>query len=216
MLFDFETLPAKERYKLLVSTVVPRPIAWVVSQDAAGQVNAAPYSFFNAFGDDPAVVAIGCGPRAPGVPKDTLANIKATGQFVVCLVPQEQMESMVVTAADFPAGTDEVAIAGLTRLASTKVAPPRIAESPVAMECETFQLVEAGRHTIVIGKVLAMHVRDDAVANAEKHYIDTPRLGLVGRMHGSGWYVRTTDRVEVPRYTAEQWAARQAEATGQL
>ena len=210
MLFDFETLPARDRYKLLVSTVVPRPIAWVVSQDAQGLVNAAPYSFFNAFGDDPAVIAIGCGPRAPGVPKDTLANIRATGQFVVCLVPEAQVEAMVVTAADFPQGTDELDIAGLTKIASTRVAPPRIAESPVAMECETFQLVEAGRHTIVIGKVLAMHVRDDAVMSVEKSYIDTPKLELVGRMHGSGWYARTTDRVEVPRYTATQWAAKQA------
>lgn len=210
MMFDFETLPARDRYKLLVSTVVPRPIAWVVSQDLAGQVNAAPYSFFNAFGDDPAVIAIGCGPRAPGVPKDTLANIRATGQFVVCMVPEAQMHAMVVTATDFPEGTDEMEIAGLTKIASTRVAPPRIGESPVAMECETFQLVEAGRHTIVIGRVLAMHVRDDAVMNVEKSYIDTPKLELVGRMHGSGWYARTTDRVEVPRYTAEQWAAKQA------
>ena len=210
MMFDFETLPARDRYKLLVSTVVPRPIAWVVSQDLAGQVNAAPYSFFNAFGDDPAVIAIGCGPRAPGVPKDTLANIRATGQFVVCMVPEAQMHAMVVTATDFPEGTDEMEIAGLTKVASTRVAPPRIGESPVAMECETFQLVEAGRHTIVIGRVLAMHVRDDAVMNIEKSYIDTPKLELVGRMHGSGWYARTTDRVEVPRYTAEQWAAKQA------
>lgn len=210
MLFDFETLPARDRYKLLVSTVVPRPIAWVVSQDAQGQVNAAPYSFFNAFGDDPAVIAIGCGPRAPGVPKDTLANIRATGQFVVCLVPEAQVHAMVVTATDFPEGTDELDIAGLTKIPSIKVAPPRIGESPVAMECETFQLVEAGRHTIVIGKVLAMHVQDDAVMSVEKNYIDTPKLELVGRMHGSGWYARTTDRVEVPRYTAEQWAAKQA------
>lgn len=210
MMFDFETLPARDRYKLLVSTVVPRPIAWVVSQDLTGQVNAAPYSFFNAFGDDPAVIAIGCGPRAPGVPKDTLANIRATGQFVVCMVPEAQMHAMVVTATDFPEGTDEMEIAGLTKVASTRVAPPRIGESPVAMECETFQLVEAGRHTIVIGRVLAMHVRDDAVMNVEKSYIDTPKLELVGRMHGSGWYARTTDRVEVPRYTAEQWAAKQA------
>lgn len=210
MLFDFETLPARDRYKLLVSTVVPRPIAWVVSQDAQGLVNAAPYSFFNAFGDDPAVIAIGCGPRAPGVPKDTLANIRATGQFVVCLVPEAQMHAMVVTATDFPEGTDELDIAALTKVPSTKVGPPRIGESPVAMECETFQLVEIGRHTMVIGRVLAMHVRDDAVMSVEKSYIDTPKLELVGRMHGSGWYARTTDRVEVPRYTAEQWAAKQA------
>lgn len=209
MLFDFETLPAADRYKLLVSTIVPRPIAWVVTRDAAGVTNAAPYSFFNAFADDPAVVGIGCGPRPAGALKDTLANIKATGQFTICLVPQRLMRQMVVTAADFPAGHDELAEAGLSTLPASKIKPPRIAESPVAMECETFQLVPAGRHTIVLGKVLAMHVADEAVENEAKRYIDTPKLDLVGRMHGRGWYTRTTDRVEVPRITPEQWAARE-------
>jgi len=208
MLFDFEALPAADRYKLLVATIVPRPIAWVVTQDAAGVTNAAPYSFFNAFADDPAVVGIGCGPRPAGALKDTLANIKATGQFTVCLVPQRLMQQMVVTAADFPPGHDELAEAGLATAPCTKIKPPRIAESPVAMECEIFQLVPAGHHTIVLGKVLAMHVADEAVENAAKRYIDTPKLDLVGRMHGRGWYTRTTDRVEVPRITPEQWAAR--------
>ncbi len=208
MLFDFDTLPPGDRYKLLVSTVVPRPIAWVVTQDVAGVTNAAPYSFFNAFADDPAVVGIGCGPRPKGVLKDTLANIKATGQFTVCLVPQRLMQQMVVTAVDFPAGQDELAEAGLATAPSSKVKPPRIAESPVAMECEIFQLVPAGHHTIVLGKVLAMHVADEAVMDEAKRYIDTPKLDLVGRMHGRGWYTRTTDRVEVPRITPEEWAAK--------
>src|SRR3712207_1698097 len=141
MLFDFDALPVNDRYKLVVSTVVPRPIAWVVSQDAAGLVNAAPYSFFNAFSDDPVVVGIGCGPRPAGALKDTLANIKATGQFVVCLVSEELARRMNITATDFESGVDELAEAGLTPAPSARVAPPRIAESPVALECETFQLV---------------------------------------------------------------------------
>jgi flavin reductase (DIM6/NTAB) family NADH-FMN oxidoreductase RutF len=208
MLFDFETLSAADRYKLLVSTVVPRPVAWVVTQDKAGVVNAAPYSFFNAFSDSPAVVGIGCGPRPEGSAKDTLANIEATGQFVVCLVPYSAVNEMVATATDFGPEVDELAEVGLTKVASTKVAPPRIGESPVAMECETFQLVRAGHHTIVLGKVLAMHVADEAVMDPAKRYIDTPKLDLVGRMHGRGWYARTTDRVEVPRLTVAEWQAR--------
>ncbi len=208
MLFDFDTLPAADRYKLLVSTVVPRPVAWVVTQDGAGLVNAAPYSFFNAFSSNPAVVGIGCGPRPEGTAKDTLANIKATGQFVVCLVPHALVEQMNVTATEFGPEVNEIAEAGLTQAASSKVKPPRIAESPVAMECETFQLVPAGEHTIVLGKVLAMHVRDDAVMDPVKHYIDTPKLDLVGRMHGRGWYTRTTDRIEVPRISLKDWEAR--------
>lgn len=212
MLFDFEKIPPQDAYKLVVSTVVPRPIAWVVSQDRAGTVNVAPYSFFNAFSDDPVVVGIGCGPRPEGVAKDTLANIRATGQFVVNLVPFEHVERMNVTAVEFGPEVDELAEAGLTPLPSSRVAPPRIAESPVALECETFQLVPAGRHTIVLGRVLAVHVRDDCVLDAAKCYVDTPRLGLVGRMHGRGWYVRTTDRFELPRMTVAQWEERKAAA----
>ncbi|WP_135466897.1 flavin reductase family protein [Crenalkalicoccus roseus] len=208
MLFDFEKIGPQNAYKLVVSTVVPRPIAWVVTQDAAGLVNVAPYSFFNAFSDDPVVIGIGCGPRPEGAAKDTLANIRATGQFVVNLVPFEHVQRMNVTAVEFTPEVDEMAEAGLTPLPSARVTPPRIAESPVALECETFQLVPAGRHTIVLGRVLAAHVRDDCVLDAGKCYVDTPRLGLVGRMHGRGWYVRTTDRFEVPRMSPAEWEAR--------
>ena len=207
MFFDFENLPASDRYKLVVSTVVPRPIAWVVSQDAAGVVNAAPYSFFNAFSDDPVVIGIGCGPKPGGAAKDTLANIKALGQFVVCLVPQSHLPHMNITATDFGPEVDELEEAKLTKIPSTKIQVPRIGESPVALECEVFQLVPVGHHTIVLGKVLAMHVRDDAVMDVEKKYIDTPKLDLVGRMHGRGWYARTTDRIEVPRITLAEWEA---------
>ncbi|HWX51291.1 MAG TPA: flavin reductase family protein [Roseomonas sp.] len=212
MLFDFANLTVAERYKLLTSTVVPRPIAWVVTQDAAGVVNAAPFSFFNAFSSDPAVVGVSVGgsPRGPG-DKDTLANIKATGQFVVCLVSEAVSEAMNITAIDMPPELDELAEAGLTPTPSRMVKPPRIAESPVAIECETFQLVPLGGNTLVLGRVLAMEVRDDCVSDPAKLYIDSPGLGLIGRMHGRGWYARTTDRVEIPRITWSQWQARKAE-----
>jgi flavin reductase (DIM6/NTAB) family NADH-FMN oxidoreductase RutF len=212
MLFDFATLPTQDCYKLVVSSVVPRPIAWVVSQDEAGNVNAAPYSFFNAFSDNPVVVGFGAGPRPEGTLKDTAANIRATGQFVVCLVSEATVQGMNVTAADFAPDVDELAEAGLSTAPSAKVKPPRIAESPVALECETFQLIPAGRHTIVLGRVLAMHIKDDCILDAEKRYVDTPKLGLVGRMHGRGWYARTSDRFEVPRITAAEWEARKRAA----
>ncbi|HEY0419918.1 MAG TPA: flavin reductase family protein, partial [Acetobacteraceae bacterium] len=130
MLFDFETLAAQDRYKLLVATVVPRPIAWVVTQDLAGRLNAAPFSFFNVFANDPPVLVIGIGGRRPGDAKDTGANIRETGQFVVNLVDQANAEAMNATAIDFPPDVDELRQAGLATLPSTKVAPPRIAESP--------------------------------------------------------------------------------------
>lgn len=210
MLFDFASLSADNVYKLLVSTVVPRPIAWVTTLDTEGRVNAAPYSFFNVMGNDPPVVCIGIGPKK-GELKDTGTNIRRTGQFVVNLVSEDTAEAMNITAIDVDPGVDELAMAKLTPFDSTTVAPPRIAESPVALECERLAVVELGQgRAVVIGKVLAMHVRDDCVLDPAKCYIDTPKLGLIGRMHGRGWYARTTDRIEIPRISVAEWQATQA------
>ena len=208
MLFDFTALPAQARYKLLTSTVTPRPIAWVVSQNAAGAVNAAPFSFFNVLAGDPPTVGISIGSRAPGQPKDTLANIQATGEFVVNLVSRDNAEAMNKTATEFPPGVDELTAAKLTRLPSVKVTPPRIAESPVAFECKLFQTIALGpANTLVLGHVVAMHVRDDAVLDALKHYIDTPKLDLIGRMHGGGGYTTTRDQFQISRIPLEDWDA---------
>ncbi len=206
MLFDFETMAVQDRYKLLVSTVVPRPIAWVVTQDAGGRLNAAPYSFFNVFSADPPVVVFGIGGRKPGDIKDTGQNIRETGQFTVCLVNQDAAQAMNVTAIDFPPEVDELAEAGLTTAPSTRVKPPRIAESPVALECERFMIVELNTdRALVLGRVVAMHVRDDCVLDAQRCHIDTPKLDLIGRLHGGGWYTRTADRFEMPRIPLEGW-----------
>ena len=206
MLFDFTELPAEARYKLLAATVVPRPIAWVVSQSAAGVVNAAPFSFFNVLAGDPPTVGISIGNRARDVPKDTLANIRATGEFVVNLVARDNAEAMNKTATEFPPGVDELAAARLTRLPSVKVTPPRIAESPVAFECKLFQTLALGpANTLVLGHVVAMHVRDDAVLDAMKHYIDTPKLDLIGRMHGGGGHTTTRDQFQIARIPFDRW-----------
>lgn len=206
MFFSFDQISARDRYKLLVSTITPRPIAWVVSQDSSGRLNAAPFSFFNAFAGDPPVVGIGIGSHEPGRPKDSRANIRETRQFVVNLVSQENAEAMNVTAIEFPRGVDELGEAGLTTLPSVHVKPPRIAESPVALECELFQIIDLGPDSgLVLGRVLAMHIRDGAVLDSRKHYVDTPSLKLIGRMHGAGWYARTSDLFEMPRITFEAW-----------
>ncbi len=209
MLFDFADLSPQDRYKLLVSTVVPRPIAWVVTQDTAGALNAAPYSFFNCVSGDPPIVVIGIGGRAPGDVKDTGYNIRMTGQFVVNLVAFDTAEAMNITAIEFPREVDELAQAGLTILPSSKVAPPRIAESPVALECERHMTIELNHdRAIVLGRVVAMHIRDEAVLNRERCYIDTPKLDLIGRLHGAGWYARLTDRFEMPRIRLDDWTGR--------
>lgn len=120
------------RYKLLVSLVVPRPIAFITTRDATGLVNAAPFSFFNVFSDDPPLVIIGIGRRADGSPKDTARNIEATGEFVVNLVDEATAEAMNVTAIDFPPDESEIGPASLTLADSVEVAPPRVAEAPAA------------------------------------------------------------------------------------
>jgi flavin reductase (DIM6/NTAB) family NADH-FMN oxidoreductase RutF len=206
MLFDFETMAVQDRYKLLVSTVVPRPIAWVVTQDLQGRLNAAPYSFFNVVSADPPIVVFGIGGRKPGDVKDTGQNIRETGQFTVCLVSQAAAPAMNVTAIDFPPEVDELVQAGLTTAPSTRVKPPRIAESPVALECERFMILELNTdRALVLGRVVAVHVRDDCVLDAQRCHIDTPKLDLIGRMHGGGWYTRTADRFEMPRIPLEGW-----------
>lgn len=210
MLFDFSGLSGREQYKLLVATITPRPIAWVVTQNANGRLNAAPFSFFNAFSAEPPVIGIGVSSHEPGRPKDTRRNISETREFVVNLVSEDTVEAMVVTAIEFEEEVDELAQASMKTLPSVKVKPPRIAISPVAMECELIEVVELGPdNALVLGRVLAMHVRDEMVLDAAKHYIDTPRLKLVGRMHGTGWYARTGDLFEVRRIPRANWNLRE-------
>jgi flavin reductase (DIM6/NTAB) family NADH-FMN oxidoreductase RutF len=128
--FDFATLSAKERYKLLLSTIVPRPIAWIVTLDRECRVNVAPFSFFNAFATDPPTVGIGIGSYDCGRPKDTRSNIRDTGQFVINLVSENMAEAMNVTAIEFEPGVNELAQAGLDTCPSVRVSPPRIGGAP--------------------------------------------------------------------------------------
>jgi flavin reductase (DIM6/NTAB) family NADH-FMN oxidoreductase RutF len=204
---DFADLDGATRYKLLTSTIVPRPIAWVTTLDGVGGVNAAPFSFFNVLVGDPPILAVSIGRRPESdAPKDSIALIRERGELVVNLVGYEQREQMNVTATDFPAGQTEVAPAGLDLAPSRLVAPPRIAEAPVAFEARVRQLIEIGHNTIVLAEVVAMHIREDAL-DRERFHVDTAALDLIGRMGGGGGYVRTTDRFEIPRISYEQWRA---------
>ncbi len=214
MIFDFQNVTNENIYKLLVATIGPRPIAWVTTQDVDGTVNAAPFSFFNAMSGNPPVVAFGIGGRGPGDVKDTGGNIRRTGQFVVNLCSYELREPMNITAIDFPKGVDELKEAGLTTTPSLHVKVPRITEAPVAMECERLVIVDVGiDRAVVLGKVVAIYVRDDCVLDKDRCYIDTPKLDLIGRLHGAGWYSRVTDRFELPRIPVSDWpVTRQAKA----
>lgn len=204
MQFDFEAMNPGERYKLLLATVLPRPIAWITTRDGSGAVNAAPFSFFNVFGSDPATVGIGIGSKGPGEPKDTRANIRANEQFVVNLVPYSLAQQMRITSIAFPKGVEEPLEADLKLVPSERVAVPRISASPVSMECTFMQEVVLGGFSLVLGRILMIHVQDHAVIDAARQYIDAEKLDLIGRMEG-GWYTRTTQRFEMPNIPLEEW-----------
>ncbi|HZQ41708.1 MAG TPA: flavin reductase family protein [Acidobacteriaceae bacterium] len=198
--FDLAAMPRPDAYKLLASLIMPRPIAWIVSRDAAGTLNAAPFSFFNILSADPPLVAISFSAAPDREGKDTLANIRAHNDFVINMVPEELAPEMNVTATNAPRGTDETRLAGLDLAPSTLIDVPRIAASPVNFECRLFQLLEPGGSSIIaLARILYAHVRTDAFANLERLYIDPHKLRLIGRMHGAGGYCRTTDIFTIDR-----------------
>lgn len=204
------SLAARDRYKLLTSLVVPRPIAFVTSENAEGLVNAAPFSFFNVFSDEPPLVVIGIGRRAGGALKDTARNIEARGEFVVNLVDEDLAPAMNVAAVDFPPETSEPGPAGLTLAASTLVRPPRIAEAPAALECRNHTtLVIGADHRLVVGEVLAIHVRDGLVDPGTLR-IDFDAYRPVGRLFAN-LYCRTRDTFELVRENYAQWRSRTGE-----
>jgi len=198
--FDLGAMSKADGYKLLASVILPRPIAWVVSRDAEGVLNAAPFSFFNILSADPPLVAIGFSAAADRDGKDTLTNIKAQGEFVVNLVPEELAQAMNITATNAPRGTDETKLAGLELTKCEVVNVPRIVGSPVGLECKLFQVIETGgTGTIVLGRIVYAHVRESAFANLEKLYVDPSKLRLIGRMHGAGGYCTTRDTFTINR-----------------
>jgi Conserved protein/domain typically associated with flavoprotein oxygenases, DIM6/NTAB family, COG1853 len=154
----------REAYALLISCVAPRPIAWVSTCAPDGRVNLAPFSFFNAGGANPVSVVFSCTNFRDGRPKDTLRNVHATGEFVVNIAPYWLAEQMNQTSFEYEYGVSEFEQVGLTRAPSLYVQPPRVAESPIAMECKLFQVVAHGAGAVaanyVIGEVLCFHIAE--------------------------------------------------------
>jgi len=209
MHFDLAQIPPSEAYKLLVGTVVPRPIALATTVDLKGRVNAAPFSFFNAVSSIPPVVVLGISPGATEADgyKDTERNIRDTGEFVVNLVDEALAERMNVCAVDFPAGIGELEKADLHPVASVGVRPPRIAQSPVSFECRRITGLSLGpRSTLEVGSVIHIHIRDDLV-DPQKFYVHTDRMASGRPDARPRWYARTTDLFQMDRMTREEWEA---------
>ncbi|MCF6121724.1 flavin reductase family protein [Mesorhizobium sp. M7A.F.Ca.CA.001.09.2.1] len=202
MQFDFSELKPLDRHKLLSSTITPRPIAWVTTVASDGVRNAAPFSFFNVFSEDPPVVGFSIVDRSAGDNKDTGRNIRMSGQFVVNLVDEDRLDQMNITAAEFAPEIDEFSRSGLAEEASVTIAAPRIAESPVSMECVLHSIVPLGvSRSLILGTVQMMHIRDDMLIDPVRFHVDTQKLRLVARAQGNT-YVRTTDAFELPRISA--------------
>jgi flavin reductase (DIM6/NTAB) family NADH-FMN oxidoreductase RutF len=203
--FDPAAQSVQNIYKLMIGAIVPRPIAFVSSVDGHGVRNLAPFSYYTAVSADPPVVLF-CpsvrredSERGLAAHKDTLRNIVGNNEFVINVVTEALVERMNATSAQVPPEIDEFELAGLTAVASELVKPPRVAESPVQMECRLRQIVEISDRpaggSIVLGEVLRFHVREELVDNFR---IDPDKLAAVGRM-GGPTYVRTRDHFDLER-----------------
>jgi len=186
-----------ERYKLLISFVLPRPIAWVTSIGPDGVVNAAPFSFFNAFCEDPPLCMFAVNQRPDGRIKDTLINIQRTGEFVVNLTDEPLARAMHDSSGDFPPDIGEPGYLGLKLAPSTRVAVPRLADAPWAMECKVWKTmnVKDNRH-LIMGEGVNFYIRDE-LWDPETMRVHMERYHPIGRMFADR-YCRTDDRVVFP------------------
>ncbi|MEM6488359.1 MAG: flavin reductase family protein [Pseudomonadota bacterium] len=197
MRVDFGSLDPKSCYKLLTAVVIPRPIAWVTTVGPSGVVNAAPYSFFNVFGEKPALIVLGVQHRADGTPKDTLANIRRTGEFVVNILTPSLAAEMVETAAAYPPERGEPEAVGLDLAPSTLVAPPRLDAAPVALECRMMTcLAFTGDRELVIGDALAMEAREGLI-DPDTLYVDWQGDMPLARLFGTR-YARLEEIAPMP------------------
>lgn len=190
-----ESMKSKDIYRLMIDCIVPRPIAFVSTMSSEGTGNLAPFSFFNGVGSAPPTLLFCVGRKRGGAKKDTHVNVETTRQFVVNLAAEWMAEPMHQSSASYPYGVDEMKKVGLTPLSSVRVKPPRVAESPVQMECELHSMVEVGDTTLVIGKILLVHVADTAYRNGRVH---VEELQPISRLGGDA-YARVAGIFEIPR-----------------
>lgn len=206
--FDFAKLTERERYKILIGTVIPRPIALVTTVSKDGQPNAGPFSFFNVLTHDPAIVAIGVENYSDMRFKDTARNIRETGEFTVHICDNALVDQMEVCAIKFGPEVDEMEEASLETVPGQMVKSPRILAAPAALECRRHTTLQVGpAREIILGEVVGVFVRSDAV-NASNLHIDQQLMDAVGRM-GGHTYTRTRDQFDIKTLTPQEWENRQ-------
>ena len=184
-------LDSRSIYFLMTSLVVPRPIAWVSTMSGAGKCNIAPYSHFSNCSANPPIIQF-----VSNGEKDTLRNIRETGEFVVNVVSDHLKQAMRITAANWPSEVDEFEIAGLARTESSRIAPPRVADARAAFECRLHQILPIGEGNIVFGDILCFHVSSNILVNGR---VDSSLLEPVGKLAGSNYStVHETERLDLP------------------
>jgi flavin reductase (DIM6/NTAB) family NADH-FMN oxidoreductase RutF len=204
MSFDFAALSAPQRYKLLTGLVVPRPIALITTISADGLVNAAPYSFFNVFSEDPPIVVVGLQAKTDGSLKDTTRNVRANGMFVVNLVDEALAEAMRDCSIAFPSHIGEPEALRLPLADGVLVRVPRLSAAPVAMECRQITMMNFGaRRDLLVGQVLGLQVRD-GIVDPDSLRTDYQQYLPVGRVAGTT-YARMHDRFELVAESFEKW-----------
>jgi len=193
-----KNLEPKQIYKLMISSIVPRPIAWVSTVSRNGVYNLAPFSYFTGVSSYPPLIVLSIGKKDKYTKKDTLKNIEETGEFVINIVTKELVEKMNITALPFDEEVDEFEKAGLTPANSTVVKAPRVLESPINIECRKFQIIQIGKMGLVLGEILNFKVKDELIN--ESGYIDTHKLNLVGRLGSNKYcYISAENIFELPK-----------------
>jgi flavin reductase (DIM6/NTAB) family NADH-FMN oxidoreductase RutF len=203
-------MTAHDRYKILISLVIPRPIALVTSIGPTGVVNAAPFSFFNIFSENPPLAVLGLQERPQGGLKDTSSHIRDRGEFVINLVDEALGAQMNQCSVDFPPEISEIDAAKLHLLPSEKVKTPRIAEAPAALECRHYTTLEvSAQRRLVIGEVVQVHVRE-GLWDPDKMRIDMTRYRPLARLYGN-FYASLSEPFTHVRQSYEEWQAEQKE-----
>jgi flavin reductase (DIM6/NTAB) family NADH-FMN oxidoreductase RutF len=210
-----QDLSPHERYKLLCGVVVPRPIALVTTLDTNGAVNAAPFSFFNVFSEDPPLIVLGLQHKPDRSPKDTTRNIRRDGEFVVHMVDEALASSMNDCAVDFPSGESEVVAIGLATSPSVDVKVPRLTAAPFAMECRrNVSLNFSPGRELLVGEVLRIHARPGLVDTANM-YIDFAAYRPIGRLFGN-LYSYQREPFTMVREDHSQWSSRKGNGESPL